>query len=88
MGTSDYGWMILFVCSILWNIGLPQEAATLLYEDNNVCITMAMAQKPTPHTRYMDIKYHVLVDWIECVLLQLECIDTTLNMADHFTKQL
>ena len=49
---------------------------------------MAMAQKPTPRTRHMDIKYHVLIDWIECDLLQLERIDTTLNMANHFTKQL
>ncbi len=49
---------------------------------------MAMAQKPTPRTRHMDIKYHVLVDWIERDLLQLERIDTTLNMANHFTKQL
>jgi hypothetical protein len=49
---------------------------------------MAMAQKPTPSTCHMDIKYHVLVDWIERDLLQLECIDTSLNMADHFTKKL
>jgi hypothetical protein len=49
---------------------------------------MAMAQKPTPHTRHMDIKYHVLIDCIEHELLQLERIDTMLNKADHFTKQL
>jgi hypothetical protein len=69
MGASDYGRMILFVRSILWDIGLPQEAATILYKDNNSCIIMAMAQKPTPRTRHMDIKYHVLVDWIKCDLL-------------------
>ncbi len=88
MGVLDYGWMILFIQSILCDIGIPQEAASILYEDNNACIAMAMAQKPTPLTRHMDIKYHVLIDWIECNLLQLEHIDTSLNMADHFTKQL
>jgi hypothetical protein len=88
MGASDYGCMILFVRSILWNIKLPQEAETILYKDNNACIAMAMAQKPTPCMHHMDIKYHVLIDWIERDLLQLEWIGTMLNMADHFTKQL
>ncbi len=49
---------------------------------------MAMAQKPTPRTCHMNIKYHVFVDWIERNLLQLELIDTMLSMADHCTKQL
>ncbi len=29
------GKMILFVRSVLWDLGVPQEAATLLYEDND-----------------------------------------------------
>jgi hypothetical protein len=36
--------MILFVCRILWDLGVPQAAATLLYEDNNACIAMANIQ--------------------------------------------
>jgi hypothetical protein len=36
----------------------------------------------------MDIKYHALIEWVEHDLLSLEPIDTLLNMADHFTKQL
>jgi hypothetical protein len=36
----------------------------------------------------MDIKYHVLVEWVDQNLLQLECIDMSMNLADHFTKQL
>ncbi len=49
---------------------------------------MAMAQKPIPWTRHMDIKYHALVEWVKRDLLKLERINTTLNLADHFTKQL
>ena len=49
---------------------------------------MANAQKPTTQTRHMDIKYHVLCKWVEQDLLLLSCVDTTLNLADHFTKQL
>jgi hypothetical protein len=88
MGALDFGCLILFVRSVLWDIGVPQAAATILYEDKNACITMAMAQKPTPRMHHMDIKYHALVEWVERNLLKLEHIDTTLNLADHFTKQL
>jgi hypothetical protein len=88
MGASDFGWLILFIRSVLWDIGVLQEAASILYEDNNACIVIAMSQKPTPRTRHMDIKYHALCKWVERDLLKLEWIDTTINLADHFTKQL
>jgi hypothetical protein len=81
--------MILFVRSVLWDLGIPQEAATLLYEDNNTCMAMANAQRPTPQTCHMDIKYYFsLSEWVERDLMLLECIDTSINLADHFTKGL
>jgi hypothetical protein len=80
--------MILFVQSVLWDFDIPQEAATLLYEDNDTCTAMANAQKPTPHTRHMDIKYFSLSEWVERDLMLLERIDTSINLGDHFTKSL
>ncbi len=59
------GKMILFVHRVLWDLDIPQEAATLLYEDNNACTAMANAQKPTPCTCNMDIKYFSLLEWVE-----------------------
>jgi hypothetical protein len=44
MAAYDAGKMILIVCSILWELGIPQEAATLLYEDNDACTAMGNAQ--------------------------------------------
>jgi hypothetical protein len=86
MAAYDAGKMILFVRSILWDLGIPQEAATLLYEDNDACMAMANAQKSTPCTRHIDIKYFSLCDWVERDLMLLEHIDTNINMSDHFTK--
>jgi hypothetical protein len=80
--------MILFNRSVLWDLDIPQEAATLLYEDNDACTAMANAQKPTPRTRHMDIKYFLLSEWVERDLMWLERIDTSINLADHFTKSL
>ena len=62
--------------------------ASILYEDNDAATAMANAQKPTSRTRHMDIKYFVLCEWVERDLVKLERVDTSLNMADNFTKQL
>jgi hypothetical protein len=88
MAVCDTGKMILYVQSILWDLHIPQEATTILYEDNGGCTAMGNAQKPTTHTRHIDIKYFTLCDWIERDLMILDRIDTTINMADHLAKAL
>ena len=35
MAACDVGRMTLFVRSILWHLDIPQEAATVAYEDND-----------------------------------------------------
>ncbi len=58
----------------------------VVYEDNDACTAMGNAQKPTPRTRHMDIKYFSLCKWVEHDLMHLERINTKINMADHLTK--
>jgi hypothetical protein len=60
MAAYDTGKMILFVRSIIWDLGIPQEVATVVYEDNDACTAMGNAQKPTPRTCHIDIKYFLL----------------------------
>ena len=72
MAAYDTGKMILFIRSVLWDLGIPQEAATVLYEDNDACTAMGNAQKPTPRTRHMDIKYFSICEWVEQDLVHLE----------------
>ena len=72
----------------MWDLGIPQHADTLIYEDNDACTAMANAQKPTPRTHHIDIKYFALAEWVERDLLTLGCVDTSINMADNFTKPL
>jgi hypothetical protein len=86
MAACDVGRMCLFVRSILWDLNIPQEAATVAYEDNNGCTAMGNEQKPTPRTRHIDVKYFALCDWVERNLILLDCIDTLINIADHLTK--
>ena len=88
MAAYDTGKMILYVKIILWDLGIPQEAATAMHENNDACTAMGNAQKPTPWMRHMDIKYFLLCDWVEWDLMHLERVNTKINMADMFTKSL
>ena len=72
----------------MWDLGIPQMAATIAYEDNDAATAMANARRPTSRTRHIDIKWHVLCQWVEQDLIKLERIPTALNIADIFTKQL
>jgi hypothetical protein len=56
MAAYELGKMLLYVRSILWDLNVPQEAISQLYEDNYACTAMANAQKPTSRTRHMDIR--------------------------------
>jgi hypothetical protein len=60
--------------------------ATVAYEDNNGCTAMGNAQKPTAHTRHIDIKYFALYDWAERNLILLKRIDTSINLPNYLTK--
>ena len=88
MAAYDTGKMILFIRSVLWDLHVPQEAATVLFEDNDGCTAMGNAQKPTTRTRHIDIKYFSLAEWVERDLMILERIDTSINISDHMTKGL
>ena len=67
----DAGKAILYVRSILDEIGINQDLATSLYIDNNGALLMANAQQPTKRTKHMDIKNFGLLDWVERDLLIL-----------------
>jgi hypothetical protein len=58
--------MLLYICSIVWDLNVPQEAASKLYDTNSCTATaMANAQKPTKRTQHMDIHYNVLCEWVK-----------------------
>ena len=85
---SDTARACLYVRSILWDLGVPQEAATILYGDNDGATAMANAGKPTKRSRHLDIKYYALQEFVERDLMIIARIATAQNMSDHFTKPL
>ena len=88
VAACDAAKIILFFRSIFQDLGIPQQDATILYEDNTGALMMANAQQPTKRTRHMDIKHFSLLDWVERDLLILRDISTNDNAADAMTKML
>ena len=86
MAASDAGKMLLYTRSILYDLLIPQDAASIVYEDNDGTTAMANAGKPTTRTRHIDVRYFAICDWVERDLIFLKRVDTSQNLADHFTK--
>jgi hypothetical protein len=88
MAACNVSCMSLFVHRFLWDLDVPQEAATIAYKDNDGCTAMQNAQKPNAQTHHINIKYFVLCEWIKHNLIHLKWIDTSINIANHLTKLL
>ena len=88
VAAADAGRTILYFRTMLHDLGIPQQHATVLYEDNQGALKMAQAQQPTRRTRHLDIKHFALLDWVQRDLITLHSIATNDNCADTFTKAL
>ena len=76
---------LLYLRTILSELGRPQMLATVLYEDNQGALLVATAQKPTKRTRHMYIKHFAIQYWVQTDLLCLQQINTSNNYADAMT---
>ena len=83
----DAGKVVLYARSILDDLNVPQDNATVLFEDNRGALLMAQQRQPTKRTRHMEVKYFVVSDWVEKDLITVTTIPTAENVADVFTKQ-
>jgi hypothetical protein len=86
IAASEAGKYILYIRTILKEIGLPQHLATILYEDNQGALLMANAQQPTKRTRHVETRHFAIQDWVERDLLTLIRITTHDNYSDVLTK--
>ena len=87
VAASDAGRMALYLRSVLDELDVPQQYATLLFEDNRGARMMATAGQPTRQSRHIDIRHYAVLDWVERDLLTLEDVPSRLNCSDSLTKQ-
>lgn len=86
MSTVDTSEQLLYVRSILYDLGLAIDAPTDLLVDNTGAIFTIKAQAPTKRTRHVDIKYFAFLQWSESQQLQAIPIKTDHNIRDSMTK--
>ena len=67
---------ICYVRSILDEIDVPQDSATLLFIDNQEALSMADAKQPTKRTRHMDIKHFKIQEWVERDIVSMRRVST------------
>ena len=85
---SGTGKLVLYVRSILFELGFEQTDPTVIHEDNRGCLFLANAQKPTKRTRHVAIKQFMIQDWVETDQILMSAIETQCNISDAFTKSL
>ena len=78
--------VLLYIRSILDDIGVSQHEATTIYENNEGARLMANCGQPTRRTRHMDTKYFAIQHWVDMDLLVLKRIGTADNESDAMTK--
>ena len=86
IAACDAAKVILYVRSILDDLGIEQNKATTLYEDNQGALLMANSGQPTKRTRHMDTKHFAIQQWVDTDLLTLKRIATDDNESDAMTK--
>lgn len=64
---------------------IPQST---VYEDNDACLKFARMPKLTPRTKHIGIPYHWFRTQVERLEIQIEGIDTKVQLGDQFTKGL
>jgi hypothetical protein len=70
----DAGHTILFFCSLLNDLNVPQHDATILFEDNCRALQMANAQQPTHNTHHCDIMHFAILTWVQQDLHTIQAV--------------
>ena len=78
----------LWLCSLLRQMGFEQQEATLIYCDNQACISIAQNKVLNERSKHIDIRFHFVREAIEAKEIELMYMPTVDNIADIFTKPL
>jgi hypothetical protein len=88
---SEYYAAVLAANECIWlkqllsDIGFPQGIVTL-HEDNQACIYLSKNPEDHKRTKHIQVKYHVLRDYVRRQELELIYCPTNSQLADIFTK--
>ena len=79
---------LLWLRSLLGELGLLMNEPSMLYVDNQGAIEVAKHGVKSERTKHVDIKYHHITDVIEKNLITVDWVNTQQQQADIMTKAL
>ncbi|OJT05515.1 Copia protein [Trametes pubescens] len=88
MAAAEAAKECVWLRSILLAIGFPQTRPSPLSVDNASAITLTSDQKGHSRTKHIDIKHHIIRDYVATDQVFVHWIPTHDNTADIFTKPL
>ena len=80
--------IVLYLRSVLHDLGFPQKEPAIIYEDNNSTIKIVNSRIPTQRSRHIDIPYFAIQEWKRKDYIKMQFIKGTINSADALTKPL
>jgi hypothetical protein len=87
LAACNAGRMVLYLRSVLAELGYELEHATTLFEDNRGSMLMLQASQPTRQTCHIDIRNFAFLQCIDQDLLQMVDIESAANVSNILTKQ-
>ena len=86
---SEMAIEVIYLRNLLSNMGFPEEPNTPVYEDNTACIEWGNhVIGGRERAKHIDIRKHFAHEVIQRQEMRLIKVDTSLQLADIFTKPL
>lgn len=79
---------VLYLRSLLCEMGISNNSPTTILEDNQSCIKMCRNPVMQKRTKHIDVKYHFIRERVEDSTVKLEYCQTDEMYADILTKPL
>jgi hypothetical protein len=77
----------IWLKTILRELGFPQGTVTL-HEDNQACIALSKNPEDHKRTKHIQVKYHLIRQYVKDKEIELKYCPTATQWADLFTKSL
>lgn len=71
----------LYIGSILHDVSLEQDDATIIYKDNRGTIEMDNVGHPIKRVKHMDMRHFAIHEWLEQDLIRLKYLPVTIALT-------
>jgi len=85
---TECGKRLTFVRALLEDLGFPQDAPSIIFEDNESAIKLAVAPQIPRKSRHIHIRHHYIRELVHLGQIEIRHLRTASMVADLFTKPL